>query len=62
MVLIICPQVVGMLEDEACRVVESFSQDELFLKNRDRRMEVSGDRGKAVWYICWEDSCIGRKK
>jgi hypothetical protein len=51
-----------VLEDEACCVVQSSPQDEWFSKNRNRRMEVSGDRGKAVWYMCWADSWIGRKK
>jgi len=51
-----------MLEDESCCVVKSSFQDGWFSKNRSRRIEVSGDKGKAVWYMCWEDSWIGRKK
>ena len=31
-------------------------------QNCSRSMEVSGDRGKAVWYMCWADIWIGRKK
>jgi hypothetical protein len=45
-----------------CCAVQSSAQDEWVLKNRNRRMEVSGDRGKAVWYMCWADIWIGRKK
>ena len=48
MVLRILPQAVVSLEDIACSVVQSSSQDERLLRNNRRRVEVSGDRGKAV--------------
>ena len=62
MVLRIPPQVVERFEDNTCCVVQSSSRDERLSKRRSRRMEVSGERGKAVWYMCWADIWIGRKK
>jgi len=55
-VLRIGPQVVRVLEDDTCRVVKSSPKDEWPSKNCRRRMEVSGDRGKAVWYMCRADA------
>jgi len=49
-----------MLQDDACRVVHSSFHDGWLSKNRDRKMEVSGDRGKAVWYAL--SGCLNRSE
>jgi hypothetical protein len=56
------PHLAERLEKDVCHVVRSSSQDGWLSRNRDHRTEDFGDRGKAVWYMCWADIWIGRKK
>jgi len=53
--------VVEKFEDNTSRVVQSSSRYGWPPESPIRRMEVAGERGKAVWYMCWADIWIGWK-